>query len=99
MAGPKRVEWTFEALNDLENIHDSLVKAWSTSTAEGFLNLVDEFEDLVIQYPFGFRASPVRPELRLGLIHRRVIAVYRVEPRRILMIALLDTRADNKRFI
>ena len=87
------------ALNDLDNILGSLVKAWPAATAERFLELVNEFEGLVLQYPFGFRASPVSPDLRLGLIHRRVLAVYRVEVKRILVISLLDTRADNKRFI
>ncbi len=99
MAAARKVEWTFESLSDLERIHASVAKAWSEATAERFLDLIDEFEDLVVQFPQGFRASPVRPDLRLGLIHRHVIAVYRVDPTRILIISLLDTRADNKRFI
>jgi len=37
----------------------------------------------------------MHPELRMGPIHRNVKAVYRVDPDRILIITLLDTRADN----
>ena len=54
-----------------------------------------EFEELILRYPNGFPASPTHPDLRMGPIHRHVKAVYRVDPDRILMITLLDARADN----
>ena len=99
MAAPKRVDWTFEALDELADIHYSVEQRWSSGMAERFLDLVGSFEDLVSQFPNGFRASPVHPELRLGIIHRTVMAVFRVESDRVLVISLIYTRADNSRFL
>lgn len=99
MAAPKRVDWTFEALEDLANIHYSVEQRWSTGTAERFLDLVAKFEDLVAQFPNGFRGSSAHPSFRLGIIHRTVLAVYRVDPDRVLVISLIYARADNSRFL
>jgi plasmid stabilization system protein ParE len=95
MAGPQKIEWTPEALEQLERIHGFVRDQWNERIADRFLTLVMEFEDLVLRYPNGFPVSPERPDLRMGPIHRNVKAVYRVDPERILMITLLDTRADN----
>jgi plasmid stabilization system protein ParE len=95
MAGPQRVEWTPEALEQLERIHDFVRHQWNERIADRFLTLVMEFEDLVLRYPNGFPVSPAHPDLRMGPIHRNVKAVYRVDPDKIVMITLLDTRADN----
>ncbi|HRN38102.1 MAG TPA: type II toxin-antitoxin system RelE/ParE family toxin [Flavobacteriales bacterium] len=99
MAAPKRVDWTFEALEELANIHDAVQQRWSPDMAERFLGLVSQFEDLVAKYPNGFRASTTNPSLRLGIIHRTVLAVYRVDPDRVLVISLIHARADNSRFL
>lgn len=96
MAGPKRVDWTPEAKEQLARIHRFVQEQWSVRIADRFLDLVMEFEDLILRYPNGFRSSPIHPALRLGIIHRNVKVVYRVDPDRILIITLLDTRADNR---
>lgn len=95
MAAPSRVDWTPEAQEQLARIHRYLQAQWSNRIADRFLSLVMEFEDLVLQFPNGFQASPLHPALRMGAIHRNVKAIYRVEPDRVLIITLLDTRADN----
>lgn len=95
MAGPQRVEWTPEALEQLERIHEYVRLQWNERIADRFLTLVMEFEDLILRYPGDFPRSSMHPDLRMGPVHRNVKAVYRVDPDRILMITLLDTRADN----
>lgn len=95
MAAPSRVDWTPEAVVQLEKIHRFVREQWSDRIADRFLDLVMEFEDLVLRFPNGFQASPMHPSLRMGVIHRNVKAIYRVDPDRIVIITLLDTRADN----
>ncbi|MBK9175249.1 MAG: type II toxin-antitoxin system RelE/ParE family toxin [Flavobacteriales bacterium] len=96
MAAQRKIEWTPEAREQLTRIYQFVESQWSARIAERFLDLVFAFEDLVVRYPNGFRASATHPDIRLGLIHRNVKAVYRVEPDRIVIITLLDTRADNR---
>lgn len=95
MAGPQRVEWTSEALEQLERILGFVRHQWNDRIADRLLTLVMEFEELILRYPNGFPVSPTHPNLRMGPIHRNVKAIYRVDMDRILMITLLDTRADN----
>ncbi|MBK9274644.1 MAG: type II toxin-antitoxin system RelE/ParE family toxin [Flavobacteriales bacterium] len=72
MAGPPRVEWTPEALEQLERIHGFVRHQWNERIAERFLTLVMEFEELILRYPNGLPASPAHPDLRMGPIHRNV---------------------------
>lgn len=95
MADPLRVEWTPEALEQLERIHEYVRLHWNERIADRFLTLVMEFEALILRYPGGFPRSSMHSDLRMVPVHRNVKAVYRVDPDRILMITLLDTRADN----
>ena len=95
MAAPQKVEWTPEALDQLERIHAYVRGQWNQRIADRFITLVIEFEELIIRYPNGFPCSSLHPELRMGPIHRNVRAVYRVDADRILIITLLDNRADN----
>jgi plasmid stabilization system protein ParE len=96
MAGPSRVEWTPEAREQLHRIHQFVQEQWSARIADRFLDLVMAFEDLILKYPHGFQASPMHPELRMGVIHRNVKAIYRVDADRVLILTLVDTRADNR---
>lgn len=99
MAGPQRVEWTPEALEQLERILGFVRHQWNDRIADRFLALVIEFEELILRYPNGFPVSPTHPDLRMGPIHRNVKAVYRVDADKTLMITLLGTRADNSAWL
>lgn len=95
MAGHRRVDWTPEALAQLARIHDFVRQQWNDRIADRFLTLLIEFEALIVQFPNGFPSSPAHPGLRMGPVHRNVKVIYRVDPDRILIVTLLDTRADN----
>lgn len=95
MAAPRRVDWTPEARDQLDRIFRFVQLQWSERIADRFLTLVLEFEEIVVRYPNGFQACPLQPSLRIATIHRNVKAIYRVDADRILIITILDTRADN----
>lgn len=95
MAGRRKVEWTPEAMRQAEGILEYVRGSWGDRVAGRFLSLLKEFEVLVLQFPHGYPASPVRPELRMATIHKNVKIIYRVDADRILIITVLDTRAEN----
>ncbi|MBK7384858.1 MAG: type II toxin-antitoxin system RelE/ParE family toxin [Flavobacteriales bacterium] len=95
MAALLKVEWTPEARDQLQRIHQFVRTQWSDRIADRSLTLVFEFEDLIAQFPKGSPASPLHPSLRMGVIHKNVKVVYRIEGDRILIISLLETRSDN----
>ena len=95
MAGDRKVEWTPEAIRKAEDILEYVRKSWGERIAVRFISLLREFEVLVVRFPNGYPASPVRPELRMATIHKNVKIIYRVDADRILIITVLDTRAEN----
>lgn len=99
MGARRAVEWTLTAEEDLARIHAFVLRQWGERYADRFLTLVMEFEDLVSVHPNLFRMSPMQPNLRLGIVHRNMWAVYEVRPTTIRIIAMLDTRAENKGFV
>ncbi|MBS1568862.1 MAG: type II toxin-antitoxin system RelE/ParE family toxin [Bacteroidetes bacterium] len=95
MATKRKVEWTPEAVQQLGRIRKFVEQSWGTAIASRFISLLQEFEALVVQFPMGYPASPTRPELRMATIHKNIKVIYRVDPGRILVVTLLDNRADN----
>lgn len=54
------VEWTEQAMADLEEIHSYLLQNWSKKEAESFLNKAKEFQDIVSSFPNASIKSPKR---------------------------------------
>ncbi|MBS1936965.1 MAG: type II toxin-antitoxin system RelE/ParE family toxin [Bacteroidetes bacterium] len=95
MAAKRKVEWTPEAVQQLGHIRSFLEQSWGVVIVQRFVLLLQEFELLAVRFPLGYPASPIHPELRMATVHKNVKVIYRVDPDRILVITLLDNRADN----
>lgn len=96
MAGKVNIEWTERAIADLESMYNFLLIHWTKKEAEKFLDLTLDFQSFISKYPLAFNTSHRRKAYRLGLIHKNVTAVYRVDPEKITIIALVDNRSRNK---
>lgn len=97
MGEPLKVEWTARAEVDLDRIHTFILEHWSSREADRFLNLFQEFELLIAQWPNGFKRSANNTDLRLGLVHRNTSTVYRVFRDRVVIITLFDNRSNVPR--
>jgi plasmid stabilization system protein ParE len=93
MAAPRQVEWTARAVRDLDRIHAFVLERWSVREADHLLDLVQEFEVFIAQWPNGFKRSERKKDHRLGFVHRNTTAVYRVFDDRVVIIALFDNRS------
>ncbi len=93
MAAPRKVEWTARAERDLERIHAFVLEKWSQREADHLLDLVQQFEVLIAQWPNGFKRSQRNKHHRLGFVHRNTTAVYQVFRDRVVIIAMFDTRS------
>lgn len=90
------LEWSEPATHDLEKIYNFLLLTWTIREAENFLDLVLEFEELLLRYPKLFATSKKFRYCRIGLIHENVSAVYKVTGKKILIVALIDNRSKSK---
>jgi plasmid stabilization system protein ParE len=95
MAANLKVEWSDEADSQLAKFHDQVLELWGKKEAEHFLDLAQEFERLVSLYPKAIIKSKKKRNIRLGLIHRHVSAIYQIEKHRIIIITLIDNRSGK----
>ena len=96
MAAKLKVIWSERAVTDLDLIYNYLLEEWSSKEANAFLDLVQEFIRLIVQYPNAFAVSKKIKACRLGLIHKNVTAVYSVSTNAIHIVTLFDNRAKSK---
>ena len=95
MAVEYRVIWSKEAVNDLEEIYDFILRKWSLKEAERLLDLIKEFEDVICIYPEGFKLSNSIEGVRIGQIHQNTTAIYRIQFETIEILTLFDNRRDE----
>ena len=95
MGARVEVEWTNQALADLDAIYKYVLLNWTEKEAEIFLNMVREFQDVIATYPNAAARSTKRKSYRLGMIHRNVSAVYKMDPEKITIISLVDNRSKS----
>ena len=96
MAGKRNVEWSEAAVQQLDAFYYDIRDRFSSREAEAFLDMVQLFEALVSELPEAFVATRKRKNVRLGLIHRHVTAVYKVESNRVYIVTLFDNRTRNR---
>ena len=95
MAVEYRVIWSEEAVSDLQEIYDFVLRNWSVKEAERLLDLVKEFEDVISIYPEGFKPSNSVDGVRIGHIHQNTTAIYRIQEKSIEIVTLFDNRQNE----
>jgi addiction module RelE/StbE family toxin len=95
MAANLRVEWSDRAAKDLDRIYNYLMNEWTEREANAFLDLVEEFESLVTNYPKAFIVSDQFKDCRLGLIHKNVTAIYKISQKKIFIVTLFENQTNS----
>ena len=93
MAGDRSVFWSGEAKLQVDLIKEFLRKSWSEREVSAFLNLLQEFEVLIKQFPNGYQASTTYPGCRRAVIHPNVSVVYKVSRTEIEIVTVYDNRS------
>ena len=96
MAAKLKVEWSLRAVSDLDRIYKNLMLIWTSREANLFLDLAQDFENLISRYPNSFPLSKKRKGCRLGLIHKNVSAVYLVKKETIYIVTLFHNRTNSQ---
>ncbi|MBS1941494.1 MAG: type II toxin-antitoxin system RelE/ParE family toxin [Bacteroidetes bacterium] len=93
MAGDRNVYWSGEAKLRVDQIKEFLRKSWSEREVSAFLDLLQEFETLIKQFPNGYQASVIYPGCRRAVIHPNVSVVYKVSLTEIEVVTVYDNRS------
>ncbi|MEO5572046.1 MAG: type II toxin-antitoxin system RelE/ParE family toxin [Bacteroidia bacterium] len=90
------IEWSEAAVYHLEKFYNFILYKWSFKEAEKFLDQIQEFEIVVSKFPKAFIQSTKKKKYRIGLIQQHVSAIYEIQKRKIIIVALIDNRAQPK---
>mgnify|MGYP001495070676 FL=1 len=93
MAAKRTVYWSLEAKDQVDSIKAFLQHNWSMREEQAFLDLLQEFERLVSQFPKGYQASARYPGCRRAVIHPNVSVVYRMNGSTIEVVTVYDNRS------
>lgn len=67
MVAKLKVIWSERSETDLDQIYNYLIDDWGIKEANVFLDLAQEFENLICKYPEAFALSKKIKNCRLGL--------------------------------
>lgn len=95
MAVKYEIEWTEEASADLEKIYNFLLLTWGDRKAEEFLNLVFEFEEIILRFPQAFKRSRKIRTCYRGLVHPNT-TVDKIKGHKLRIVTLFDNRSSSK---
>ncbi len=90
----KRIRWSPQADNDLDQILDYLNKKWSNSVAVRFLNRIDEMTELILNDPKLFPVIEDLLKIRRCVLTKHNSLYYIVDEDGISILRVFDTRQD-----
>jgi len=95
MAVDRTVVWSNEAMDQVDRIKDFIRLQWSEREVGVFLDLLFQFQTLVVQFPNGYQRSVRYPGCRCAVIHPNVLVVYKVGSRTIEVVTVYDNRSKG----
>jgi len=95
MAVERVVRWSDEAIANVDGIKDFIRLQWSEREVAVFLDLLQQFEELVVQFPNGYQRSGLFHGCRRAVIHPNVSVVYRVSSTMIEVVTVYDNRSSR----
>ncbi len=91
-----KINWTPAALLTYFKVLDFIYRQWSIKEAENFVHLTEQTISKIAEYPYLFKASKRKKNVRKGFITEHNSLYYRVKPRKkeIEIISFWDNRQD-----
>jgi plasmid stabilization system protein ParE len=93
MAADRLVFWSTEAKDQVDAIKEYVRVHWSEREVQAFLDLLQEFERLVAQFPRGYQVSALFPGCRRAVIHANISVIYRTGRNTIEVVTVYDNRS------
>lgn len=88
------IEFTYRAEQNLEAIVNYLGLRWSSKIKTDLLAKLSEQLFLISEMPYLYPASPTQKNIRHCIIHKPTAQYYQVEPDKIILITIQDTRMN-----
>lgn len=91
-----KIDWSDEALNNLDSIIDYLTVKWSKKEIRNFFRKLDKSLAIMSRIPFSFPASDFRINVRRSVMTEQTTIYYEIKEDSIVILSLSDNRKDPK---
>ena len=88
------IEWTDEALQNLDLIIAYLLNGWSEKILEKFAKKLDKRIITISRNPFTFPVSGIRKNVRRCVLSKQTTIYYEIKKDVVVILTLFDNRSD-----
>jgi plasmid stabilization system protein ParE len=92
-----KIFWTNEAINNLEEILNYLIKNWSQREVDNFKKSLAKQIQLIQRFPQMFPFSDNNPKLRKAVLSKQTILFYEIKENIIYLVFLFVNYQDVKK--
>ncbi|NJK98725.1 MAG: type II toxin-antitoxin system RelE/ParE family toxin [Bacteroidales bacterium] len=73
-----KLRWSDESVKNLEEILNNINSKWTEKEVNNFKSKLSHQLDLIIQNPYMFPASTIKPELRKAVLSKQTTIFYQI---------------------
>jgi plasmid stabilization system protein ParE len=92
-----KLVWTYEAINNLEEILDYLITNWSQKEVVQFKHKLSKHIDLILQFPKMFPVSDYNPKLRKAVLSKQTTLFYKIKGNEIYLVYIFINAQNIKK--
>jgi len=86
------IEWTNEAINNLDLIVEYLSIKWTDREIQKFFNKLDRSLNIISKNPFAFPSSKLKTKVRRCVLSKQTTIYYEIRYSAIVILTLFDNR-------
>jgi plasmid stabilization system protein ParE len=88
------IDWTFEALNNLDGIIDYLTNRWTDQEISNFYRLLDKRLKIISKSPHTFPDSELKTNVKRSVLSKQTTVYFEVKTDKIVILSLFDNRKN-----
>ena len=88
------IDWTVEALNNLDDIIDYLTSRWTDREISNFYKLLDKMLVLISKSPHSFPDSELKTNVKRSVLSKQTTVYFEVKTNSIVILSLFDNRKN-----
>jgi plasmid stabilization system protein ParE len=89
-----KIDWTVEALNNLDDIIDYLTNRWTDLEIGNFYKLLDKRLELLSKSPHAFPDSEVKANVKRSVLSKQTTIYFEIKTNSIVILSLFDNRKN-----
>ena len=90
------IQWSQQAVEDLEEILDYLKENWTENETSSFKAKLGDDIELLSKFPFLGAASKLQSDLRKFVLNKHVSIIYKIDKSSVFLVSLFQSKKSPK---